>query len=443
MSLAVKKLDGNMAELTITVPAERFNKELVNVYNKNKKSFSLPGFRKGKVPMVLIEKEYGDAVFFDDAANNLINESYPEEVKNQTEVEVVSNPEIKVTQIEKGKDFIYVATVATKPPVKLGDLDAIEIDKVDETVTDEDVEEEIQRNLKQNSSKEEVTDRPAGEGDEVTIDFNGTIDGKEFAGGKGTDYPLVLGSHSFIDGFEDQIAGHSSGETFDVNVTFPEDYQAEELRGKAAVFSTTLKDIKAIKMPVLDDDYISDTTDFDNVEDYKKDVRKKLEEKKQKEAKNQRENQAVDKLVEASEMDIPDAMIRYQQEQILREFETRIQYQGMKLDDYLKMTRQTRDDLLDQVKPEAERRIKNSLVVEAVADASNIEVSDDEVEAEVEKQAKQYNLEPDKFKQYMGEEGLKNFRDDLRMQKAAELIASKAKEVEKKDEKKEADTKED
>lgn len=428
MSLAVEKLDGNMAELTITVDADAFRKAMQKAYNKNKNRFQLPGFRKGKVPMSLIEKEYGAGVFYEDAANDLINETYPEELKN-CELEIVSNPEISVEQIEAGKDFIYKAKVATKPPVKLGDLDAIEIDKINTEVTDEDVEKEIQKNLKQNSSKEEVTDRPAKMDDEVTIDFEGSIDGVPFQGGKGNDYPLVLGSHSFIEGFEDQIVGHSIGEEFDVNVTFPEDYQAEDLAGKAAVFKTKIKSIKEFKYPVLDDAYVSDTTDFETVDEYKADVRKKLEESRAKSAKNERENKAVDKLVEMSEMDIPEAMIRYNQQQILDDFKMRIQYQGMKFEDYLNATKQTEEEMLDDVKPEAVRRIKNSLVVEAVADANNLEATDDEVNAEVEKQAKQYNLEVEKFKEYGGDRLLKDIRDEVRMQKAVDLIASKAKEV--------------
>ncbi len=428
MSFEVKKLDGNMAELTITVPAADFDKALVAAYNKNKKKFSMPGFRKGKVPMTLIEKEYGAGVFYDDAANDLINETYPAELKAHEDLEVVSNPEIKVSQIEKGKDFIYVATVATKPAVELGDLEAIEVKVMDTTVTDEDVEAEIKRNLKQNSSKVDVTDRAAELEDETTIDFVGSVDGVEFEGGKGNDYPLVLGSGSFIPGFEDQIVGHSVGETFDVNVTFPEEYQAEDLAGKAAVFKTTIKAIKAINMPELDDAYVSDTTDFETVDEYKADVKKKLEEKKAADAKNDKENKAVDKLVEMSKMDIPEAMLRFQQEQMVRDFEQRLMYQGMNMDQYLQMTKQTREDMMEQVKPNAEKQIKSSLVVEAVANTNNIEVTDEDVDKKLEKMAKQYNMEVEKIKELVKEQ-LDNVRTDIKMQKAVELIASKAKEV--------------
>lgn len=428
MSFEVKKLDGNMAELTITVPAADFDKALVAAYNKNKKKFSMPGFRKGKVPMTLIEKEYGAGVFYDDAANDLINETYPAELKAHEDLEVVSNPEIKVSQIEKGKDFIYVATVATKPAVELGDLEAIEVEVMDTTVTDEDVEVEIKRNLKQNSSKVDVTDRAAELEDETTIDFVGSVDGVEFEGGKGNDYPLVLGSGSFIPGFEDQIVGHSVGETFDVNVTFPEEYQAEDLAGKAAVFKTTIKAIKAINMPELDDAYVSDTTDFETVDEYKADVKKKLEEKKAADAKNDKENKAVDKLVEMSKMDIPEAMLRFQQEQMVRDFEQRLMYQGMNMDQYLQMTKQTREDMMEQVKPNAEKQIKSSLVVEAVANTNNIEVTDEDVDKKLEKMAKQYNMEVEKIKELVKEQ-LDNVRTDIKMQKAVELIASKAKEV--------------
>ncbi len=428
MSFEVKKLDGNMAELTITVPAADFDKALVAAYNKNKKKFSMPGFRKGKVPMTLIEKEYGAGVFYDDAANDLINETYPAELKAHEDLEVVSNPEIKVSQIEKGKDFIYVATVATKPAVELGDLEAIEVKVMDTTVTDEDVEAEIKRNLKQNSSKVDVTDRAAELEDETTIDFVGSVDGVEFEGGKGNDYPLVLGSGSFIPGFEDQIVGHSVGETFDVNVTFPEEYQAEDLAGKAAVFKTTIKAIKAINMPELDDAYVSDTTDFETVDEYKADVKKKLEEKKAADAKNDKENKAVDKLVEMSKMDIPEAMLRFQQEQMVRDFEQRLMYQGMNMDQYLQMTKQTREDMMEQVKPNAEKQIKSSLVVQPGYKKNNIEFTDEVVDKNIEKMAKQYNMEVEKIKELVKEQ-LDNVRTDIKMQKAVELIASKAKEV--------------
>ena len=316
MSLTYEKLENNMAELTITVPAEDFKKACVEVYNRSKNKFQFDGFRKGKVPMAFIEKTYGPAVFYEDAANDLINKTYFEEIKD-VDLDIVSNPEISVSQIEKGKDFIYKAKVAVKPPVELGDYDAIEIEKVDETVTDEDVEKEIERKLKENSTKQDVTDRAAKDGDETTINFEGFVDGVAFEGGKGEKYPLTLGSGSFIPGFEDQIVGHNVGESFDVNVTFPEQYQAEDLAGKDAVFKVDLLGIKETVLPELDDEYVSDTSDFETVDEFKADVRKTLEERKKESAKRQREEAAVEKLVELSTMELPEPMIRYQQEKMV------------------------------------------------------------------------------------------------------------------------------
>ncbi len=428
MSLTYEKLEGNMAELTITVPAEDFKKACVEAYNKNKNKFQFDGFRKGKVPMAYIEKTYGTAVFYEDAANDLINKTYFEEIKD-IDLEIVSNPEISVSQIEKGKDFIYKAKVAVKPPVELGDLDAIEIEKVDETVTDEDVDKEIERKLKENSTKQDVTDRAAKEGDETTINFEGFVDEVAFEGGKGESYPLTLGSNTFIPGFEDQIVGHSIGESFDVNVTFPENYQAEDLAGKAAVFKVDLLSIKETVMPELDDEYVSDTSDFETVDEFKADIRKTLEERKKENAKRQREDKAVEKLVELSTMELPEPMIAYQQEKMIDNFGQQLMYQGMSLEQYLNMTGQTRDDMRDQVRPEAEKQIKKSLVVEAVAEKEAFEVTEEDKEAEIESMAKQYQMEVEKIKEIMGEEQMEALTQDLKLKKAVEFIASKAKEV--------------
>lgn len=428
MSLTYEKLEGNMAEITITVPAEDFRKACVDVYNKNKHKFQFDGFRKGRVPMALIEKTYGNGVFFEDAANDLINKTYFKEIED-IDLDIVSNPEISVSQIGKGKDFIYKAKVATKPPVELGDLDAIEIEKVDTEVTDEDVEKEVERKLKENSTKNDVTDRAAKDGDEATINFEGFVDGVAFEGGKGEKYPLVLGSGSFIPGFEEQVVGHNVGDSFDVNVTFPEKYQAEDLAGKDAVFKCELLGLKETVLPELDDEYVSDTSDFENVADYKADIRKTLEEKKAETAKRQREEKAIEKLVEASKMELPDPMIQYQQQKMVDNFAQQLQYQGMNLEQYLNMTSQTKDDMLDQVRPEAEKQIKRSLVVEAVAEAQQFEVTDEEVEAELEKMSKQYQMELDRIKEIMGDDQMDSLRMDIKMQKAVKFIGEKAKEV--------------
>ena len=428
MSITFEKLEGNMAELTITVPAEDFKKACVEAYNKSKNKFQFDGFRKGHVPMAFIEKTYGPAVFFEDAANDLINKTYYEEIKD-IELDIVSNPEISLSQIEKGKDFIYKAQVATKPPVELGDLSKLEIEKVDAEVTDEDVEKEIERKLKENSTKNEVTDRPAKDGDETTINFEGFVDDVAFEGGKGEKYPLVLGSGSFIPGFEDQIVGHSIGDSFDVNVTFPENYQAENLAGKEAVFKCELLGIKETVIPELDDEYVSDTTDFETVDEFKEDVKKQVTERKEKAAEQEKQEKAIDKLVEMSTVELPDPMIVYQQEKMVDNFGQQLMYQGMNLEQYLNMTGQTRDDMRDQVRPEAEKQIKRSLVIEAVANAQGFEVTDDEVNEEMEKMAKQYQMELDKIKSIMGDEQLEGLKTDLKMQKAIKYIAEQAKEV--------------
>ena len=425
MSLTYEKLEGNMAELTITVPAEDFNKACVEVYNRTKNKFQFDGFRKGHVPMAFIEKTYGYAVFYEDAANDLINKTYFEEIKD-CDLDIVSNPDISVSQIEKGKDFIYKAKVATKPPVELGDLDKIEIEKIDTTVTDEDVEKEIESKLKANSTKQEVTDRAAQDGDEATINFEGFVDDVAFEGGKGESYPLVLGSGSFIPGFEDQIVGHNVGDSFDVNVTFPENYQAEDLAGKAAVFKCDLLGLKETVVPELDDEYVSDTSDFETVDEYKADVRKQVEERKAESAKHEKEEKAIDKLVEMSTVELPEPMIAYQQDKMVDNFGQQLMYQGMNLEQYLNMTGQTRDDMKDQVRPEAEKQIKRSLIIEAVADAQGFEVSDEDVNAEMEKMAKQYQMELDKIKEIMGAEQIDGLKADIRMQKAVQFIAEKA-----------------
>ena len=347
MSLAVEKLDGSMAKLTITVPAEEFTKAITSAYNKQKSKFSVPGFRKGKVPQAFIEKMYGAAIFYEDAANQLINEYYPKELEN-CEEEITSNPEIDVTQIEKGKDFIFTATVAVKPEIKIGDYKGVEIEKIDTTVTDEDVMAEILKDQKENGRKIDVTDRAAQMDDEVTINFEGFVDDVAFEGGKGENYKLTLGSHSFIDTFEDQIVGKNIGDKFDVNVTFPEEYHVEDLKGKPAVFKVELLAISTLELPELDDEFASDVSSFETFAEYKEDKKKTLEVKKEEQAKREKQSKVVEKIAEAAEVEIPEAMIKYNQERIMNEMSQRMMYQGLQMEQYLQLMGTTKEEFLER-----------------------------------------------------------------------------------------------
>lgn len=428
MSFTVEQLENNRAKLTITVPAEDFGKALVAAYNKQKGKINISGFRKGKVPMAIIEKMYGPEIFYDEAANKVINETYPE-AYDECELDIVSRPEIDVTQIEKGKDFIYTATVDLKPEVKLGTYKGIEVEKVDTTVSGLEVDEEIDRVRRQNARKIDVTDRAAKDGDITNIDFEGFVDGEAFEGGKGESYTLKLGSKSFIPGFEDQIVGHEIGEEFDVNVTFPEDYHSEDLKGKAAVFKCKLNSLQEEQLPELDDEYVSDISDVETVEEYKDSIRKQLEEKKEKQAKTKIENAAIEKLMESSEMDIPASMIEGQQESMLNEFKQQLSMQGMSFDMYSQYTGLNEETMLEQVKPEAEKRVKSRLVLEAVSKAENIEVSDEDVDKKLEEMAAMYGIEADKFKGYIGDKEKESIKKDIAVEKAADFIVANIKEV--------------
>ena len=414
MSLAVEKLDGSMAKLTITVPAEEFTKAITSAYNKQKSKFSVPGFRKGKVPQAFIEKMYGAAIFYEDAANQLINEYYPKELEN-CEEEITSNPEIDVTQIEKGKDFIFTATVAVKPEIKIGDYKGVEIEKIDTTVTDEDVMAEILKDQKENGRKIDVTDRAAQMDDEVTINFEGFVDDVAFEGGKGENYKLTLGSHSFIDTFEDQIVGKNIGDKFDVNVTFPEEYHVEDLKGKPAVFKVELLAISTLELPELDDEFASDVSSFETFAEYKEDKKKTLEVKKEEQAKREKQSKVVEKIAEAAEVEIPEAMIKYNQERIMNEMSQRMMYQGLQMEQYLQ--------------PDAIARIKTSLVLEAVAAAENIVASDDDVDAEIQDMATQYQMKPEELKDMIGAPELENIKKDIASRKALEFLGENCKEV--------------
>ncbi len=428
MSLAVEKLDGSMAKLTITVPAEEFTKAITSAYNKQKSKFSVPGFRKGKVPQAFIEKMYGAAIFYEDAANQLINEYYPKELEN-CEEEITSNPEIDVTQIEKGKDFIFTATVAVKPEIKIGDYKGVEIEKIDTTVTDEDVMAEILKDQKENGRKIDVTDRAAQMDDEVTINFEGFVDDVAFEGGKGENYKLTLGSHSFIDTFEDQIVGKNIGDKFDVNVTFPEEYHVEDLKGKPAVFKVELLAISTLELPELDDEFESDVSSFETFAEYKEDKKKTLEVKKEEQAKREKQSKVVEKIAEAAEVEIPEAMIKYNQERIMNEMSQRMMYQGLQMEQYLQLMGTTKEEFLERVKPDAIARIKTSLVLEAVAAAENIVASDDDVDAEIQDMATQYQMKPEELKDMIGAPELENIKKDIASRKALEFLGENCKEV--------------
>mgnify|MGYP004626317191 FL=1 len=414
-----------MAKLTITVPAADFSEAVKKAYNKQKKQISVPGFRKGKVPQAYVEKMYGAEIFYEEAANICMEESYPVAL-DECELDIVSRPEIDVTQIEKGKDFIYTATVAVKPEVTLGEYKGVEVEAQDTTVTDEDVQAELLNVQKQNSRMIPVEDRAAKMDDEVTIDFEGFIDDVPFEGGKGENYQLTLGSHSFIDTFEDQIVGKNIGEEFDVNVTFPENYQAEDLAGKPAVFKCKLNGIKETELPEIDDDFASDVSDFDSLDEYKEDLKKTLEVKKQDAAKREKESLVVDKIIENATMDIPDPMVATQKEQMLNEFAQQISYQGISIDQYFQFTGMTKEQFMETAEPEALRRIKSRLVLEAVAKAENIEVTEEEVTDELKKMAETYQMEADKLIEMVGDSEKEAIKQDIAVQKAVDLVTEAA-----------------
>ncbi|WP_408070367.1 trigger factor [Butyrivibrio sp. JL13D10] len=428
MSVSVEKLEKSMAKLTIEVAAESFDKAIDKVYNKQKNKIQIPGFRKGKAPRHMIERMYGKEVFFEDAANEVINEEYPKAVDECGE-DVVSNPDIEVSQIEAGKPFIFTATVALKPEVKLGKYKGVEVEKMDLDVTDEEVNAEIDQERNRNARTIEVTDRKVEDGDIVTLDFEGFVDGIAFEGGKGTDYPLTIGSGSFIPGFEEQLVGFEIGKEGEVNVTFPKDYHSEDLAGKDATFKCTVKAIKTRELPELNDEFASDVSEFETVAEYKEDVKKKLAERKEAEAKAQREDAAVKAVIEDSEMELPEKMVETQQRQIVNDFAQRLQYQGMNMQQYMQYTGNTVEQLLEQVKPQAIERIQSRLVLEAVAAAEKFEIAENEIQEELEKMAKQYNMEADKVKELMGDREIKSLKDDLLVQKAAKFLVENAKEV--------------
>lgn len=426
MSLQVEKLEKNMAKLIIEVPAEEFDAAIKNAYNKNKNKFSIPGFRKGKAPLAMLEKMYGAGIFYEDAANEVIDASYPKAVEESKE-EIVSTPEIKVTQIEKGKAFIYEATVALKPEVTLGEYKGVEVKKAEAVVTDEDVENELTAARKKNGRLIDVEDGAIEDGDNTIIDFTGYIDDKTFDGGAGTDYPLVIGSHSFIEGFEDQLIGKKKGETCDVNVTFPAEYHADELAGKPAKFVVTIKEVKRNELPELNDEFASEVSDFDTLDEYKADIRKKLQEKKEQDAKVENENNVIEKVVENAQMELPQPMVDTQAREMVENYARRLQSQGLNINDYMKYTGMTPEKLMEQMRPEAEKRIKTRLVLEKVVEVENVEVSDEKLDEQINEIAASYKLEGAKLKEMMGEREKEQIREDLKVQAAIDLLVEQAK----------------
>ena len=432
MSFKVEQMEEkNMVKLVIESTAEEFEAGLNKAYNKDKNKISIPGFRKGRIsipgfrkgkaPRKMIEQMYGAEVFYEDAANAIIPEAYATAAE-ESKLEIVSQPKISVVQLEKGKPFIFAAEVAVKPEVELGTYKGVEVEKADTEVTDADVEEELKKVQEQNSRTVTVEDRAVKDGDMTVIDFEGFVDGVAFEGGKGENYPLTIGSHSFIDNFEEQLIGMNIGEEKEINVTFPEEYHAEELKGKPATFKVSVKEIKEKQLPELDDDFAQDVSDFDTLAEYKEDLKKTISVRKENEAKAKKEDEAIAKIVETSKMDIPEAMINTQVNRMVEDFAQRLQQQGLSVEQYFQYTGMTADKIMEEMKPEAVKRIQSRLVLEAVVKAENIETSEEDFEAELKKMAETYKMELDQIKEFMGDYEKKQIKEDLAIQKAIEVI---------------------
>ncbi|MBP5772721.1 MAG: trigger factor [Eubacterium sp.] len=426
MSFKVEKTKDNEAKLIIEVPAEDFDKAIDEAYEKNKDRFKVDGFRKGKVPREMIEKVYGVGVFYDDAANAVIPEAYAEAAK-ESGLEIVARPEIQVTKIAAGNPMEFEAIVTLKPEVKLGKYKGVKVEKVEAEVTDEDVENRLNQDREQNARLVAADDKEIEDGDQAIIDFEGFVDDKPFEGGKGEDYPLVIGSHSFIDTFEDQLVGKKVGDEVDVNVTFPEQYQAEELAGKPALFKVKIKEIKVKEYPEIDDEFAQEVSEFDTLDEYKEDIRKKLTEAKESEAARETESRIIEAIVKDSKMDIPEKMIDTACDQMVEEFARNMQMQGIAFEQYLQMTGSTLEQMKEQVKPQAEARVQSSLVLEAIVDAENIEAKDADVDDEILKMSEQYGMEVEKINEMLRDEDRENIKKDICIRKAAELIVNEAK----------------
>ncbi|MDD6667938.1 MAG: trigger factor [Lachnospiraceae bacterium] len=425
MSVQVENLEHNMAKLTVTVDASAFEKALNQAYNREKKQINIPGFRKGKAPRKLIEAEYGKNVFYEGAGNILIQDEYPK-AYDESGLEIVSQPEIEITQMESGKDFIFTATVAVKPEVKLGKYAGVTVTKIDTTVSDEDVDKEVETQLN-NNARTVTVDREIQDKDTADINFEGFVDGKAFEGGKGENYKLEIGSHSFIDTFEDQLIGKKAGDDVEVNVTFPENYQASELAGKPALFKVHVNSVSAKEVPELNDDFAGDQG-FDTVDEYKADVKKHLEENKENAAKRTKEEEAIAKIVADAEMDIPDAMVKSQEDSMINEMAQNMARQGLSMQQYFQFTGTTMEQLREQVKPDALKRIQNSLVLEAIADAEKIEASDEDVDADIKKTAEQYGMKFEDLVKNVSDTDRENIKADLRIQKAIDFVMDNCKE---------------
>ena len=426
MSLQVENLEHNMAKLTITVSAEEVEKALQAAYLKQRSKISLPGFRKGKVPRQMIEKMYGPEVFYDEAANHMISEAYGK-AYDECELEIASQPTIDVVQLEKGKDFIFTAEVAVKPEVKLGEYKGLKVDKVSTRVMQKEVDEEIEKERERNARTVEVTDRAVQDKDIVTLDFEGFVDGVAFEGGKGENYPLTIGSGAFIPGFEEQLIGAKIDKETEVKVTFPEEYQAKELAGKEAVFKCTVHEIKAKELPELDDEFASEVSEeAETLEDYKAEVKAKIKERKENEGKEKKENQAVEQAVANAEIDLPAPMVDLQAKQMADDFARRIMQQGMSVEQYFQFTGLNEEKMMEELKPQAEKRIRTRLVLEAIVAAENIEVSDERLDEELQKMADSYQMEVEKLKEFMGENEKKQMKEDIAVQDAVTLITEAA-----------------
>ena len=428
MSVQVEKLEHNMAKLTIEVPETELEAAIEKAYQKQKKSISLPGFRNGKAPRVMIEKMYGKGVFLEDAANSLIPVQYSM-AAGESGLEIVSQPTIDVTQLEPGKPFIFTAEVAVKPEVTLGEYKGVEVEKQNTEVLDEEVDAEIFKERESNSRMIDVEDRAVENGDTVNLDFEGFVDGEAFEGGKGEGYPLVIGSNTFIPGFEEQLIGANIDEEKEVNVTFPEDYQAEELKGKAAVFKCKVNRIQKKELPEVDDEFAKDVSEFDTLEEYKADIRKKLAEEKEKDAQRAKEDAVINKIIETSEMDIPDAMVDAQIDQMADDFGRRMQSQGLSLEQYFQFTGLTMEKLRDELKPQALKRIQTRLVLEKIAEVEDIQPTDEQVDEEIAKMAEMYKMEADKLKEMIGEYEMAQMKKDMAVQQAVTFVADAAKEA--------------
>ena len=425
MSVQVEKLEKNMAKLTVEVPAENVEKAIQGAYNKMKKSINIPGFRKGKAPRQLIEKMYGKEVFYNDAIDAMLPSAYSDAVEECGE-EIVSHPQIDVVQIESGKPFVFTATVAVKPAVELGEYKGIQVEKAPIEVKDEEIEAQITKEREANSRTVTVDDRAVAQGDIVTLDFEGFVDGVAFEGGKGDNYDLTIGSNTFIPGFEDQLVGAEIGKEIDVNVTFPEEYGAKELAGKAAVFKCKVNGIKVKELPEADDEFAQEVSEFDTLDEYKADIKAKLLKDKEDEAKRAKEDAVIGKIVENATMDIPDAMVEYQTQQMLDDFGRRMQSQGLSLEQYFQFTGMTEADYKEQMKPRALQNIQSRLVLEAVAEAEKLEATEEDLEKEYAKMAEQYKLDVDKVKEIFGEYQKEELKKDIVIQKAAELVTEAA-----------------